>query len=372
LLPPTTERRLVVDIGGGSTELIVGEGHTAHAAESFKLGCVSHTRRFFADGVLNESTLRQAEIAAAAELEEARQQFGRHAGQNWSIAYGSSGTISALADIARAMGLTEGVITTDSLAAIRQALITAGHLDKVQLPGLKPDRLAVLAGGYAVLAGVYKVLDVGTMRPAKGALRHGVMFDLFGRRELIDTRDATVESMVDRFLVDRPQAERVADLSLRLFRQLQGGSRKLGEPEKMLIRAAMLHEVGFVISHGDYHKHGAYILEHSDLSGFSTDDQVATARLVLGQRGNLRKIIDTLSDETIRHQVMALRLAVLLLHGRLPGKRITMSALVQRGAYRLQSTQAWLKAHPLTQHLLNEEVEHWRRAGYRVELEGNP
>jgi exopolyphosphatase / guanosine-5'-triphosphate,3'-diphosphate pyrophosphatase len=369
LLPSTPERRLVVDIGGGSTELIVGQGFNALSAESYKLGCVSHTRRFFPNGEYTESAFSAAEIDAAAELEEARPQFAAGPSRgNWSVAYGSSGTIGAIADIARAMGLTRGAITAASLHQIRNHLLTAGHADRIELPGLKPDRIAVLPGGFTVLAGVFRMLGVTEMRPAKGALRHGVLYDLLGRRELIDTRDATVEAMVDRFGIDRIQAERVADLAARLYRQLTGKT-KNSDPERMLMRAAMLHEIGFIISHGDYHKHGAYILEHGDLSGFSTDDQTLLAKLVLAQRGNLKKIAGALDDDSLRHPILALRLAVLLAHGRAPVRRPAFTLELARGnGYVVHSPTPWLKTHPLTYHLIEEEIDHWRKVGVKLTL----
>lgn len=373
LLPDSDELRLVVDIGGGSTELIIGEGFRSHAAESFKLGCVSHTRRFFADGRLQQANLAAAEIAATAELEEARAQFGAGATRsNWQVAYGSSGTIGALADLARLWGEPTGAITRDTLDEIRRAFIAAGDVAALKLPGMKPDRLPVVAGGYAVLRGVFDALDIESMRPAKGALRHGVLYDLLGRCEHIDARDATVEHLIQRFCIDRVQAEAVAANAGRLFRALLGKDiSRHRDAERMLLRAGIVHEIGFYISHGDYHKHGAYILANGDLPGFSTNDQTALAALVLAQRGNLKKLGDRLVDPVVRHQVFALRIAVLLAHGRdaLEAKHIAVVA--SRNGYSLKTRGSWLKSHPLTRHLLAEEVEQWKRAGYRVTLDSD-
>ena len=217
-LPLTEAPRLVVDIGGASTELIVGAGFTAWSAESFKIGCVNTSLRFFKDGRIDRASLKKAQVAAAAELEEAVSLFGA---ANWTEAFGSSGTIGAISEIARAEGWTDGTITSEVLQRVRSGVIDAGEIGKIKFAGLKPDRQPVMPGGVAVLSAVFETLGVRSMKPARGGLRVGVLYDLLGRREHKDTRHATVERMMNRFGVDREQAERVRVLALALYAAIE-------------------------------------------------------------------------------------------------------------------------------------------------------
>ena len=206
-LPPSNLRRLVVDIGGASTEIIVGRGFSADKAESFKVGCVNTSLRFFKDGRIDRASLKKAQVAAAAEFEEAIAGFSR---AQWEEAFGSSGTVGAVSEILRAQGWSDGTIDGEGLLKLRHVLLDAGEIKRIKLAGLKSDRQEVLAGGVAVLSAVFETLGIDEMRPARGALRVGLLYDLLGRREQHDLRDATVERMLDRFGVDRAQAQRVA------------------------------------------------------------------------------------------------------------------------------------------------------------------
>jgi exopolyphosphatase/guanosine-5'-triphosphate,3'-diphosphate pyrophosphatase len=234
----------------------------------------------------------------------------------------------------------------------------------VKFAGLKADRQEVIAGGVAVLAGVFETLGITEMRPARGALRVGVLYDLLGRRESRDIRDATVERLMTRFAVDRAQAERVLKFAHLALAQMQP---KLDEDAaKRLVWAAQLHEVGFAISHNDYHKHGAYLVQHADLAGFSTNEQERVALLVLGQRGNLRKVSAALEDPQRIAKVLALRLAVIMAHARRDVDVPRWSVKLSRGAIDLALDGEWLARHPLTQHLLEEEAEQWAKVGIKM------
>ncbi len=199
-LPTSSARRLVVDIGGASTELIVGRNFAAERAESFKIGCVTTSIRYFRNGEIDRSRFKKAQIACAAEIEEAISQFSR---AHWDEAFGSSGTVGAVADILRAEGWSDGTITADGLLKLRNAIIAAGAISRIRLAGMKADRQEVIAGGVAVLAAVFETLGISEMREAAGALRVGVLYDLLGRREHRDLRDASVERMQTRFGVDQ-------------------------------------------------------------------------------------------------------------------------------------------------------------------------
>jgi len=361
-LPTSAARRFVVDIGGASTELIVGRGFAADGAESFKVGCVNTSLRFFKDGRIDRSSLKKAQVAAAAELEEAVSVFSR---ANWDEAYGSSGTVGAVSEILRAQGWSDGTITNEGLLKLRHALLDAGEIRRIRLAGLKPDRQEVLAGGVAVLSAVFDTLGVTEMQPARGALRVGVLYDLLGRREQKDLRDSTVARMQSRFGVDRAHAQRVAALAAQFYSALSANTDV--ENAKRLQWAALLHEVGFAISHNDYHKHSAYLIEHSDLAGFSTTDQEHVAELALAQRGNLRKVFDALADRDRARKILALRLAVILAHARGPVDLPPWSLKFGK-SIEFALDGAWISHHPLTQFLLEEEGAHWERVGVSVEL----
>ncbi len=361
-LPLTDQPRLVVDIGGASTEMIVGTGFTASSAESFKVGCVNTSLRFFRDGRIDRPALKRAQVAAAAEIEEAVSLFGS---ANWSEAYGSSGTVGAVSEILRAEGWSDGTITADGLQRVRGAVLEAGEVGRIRLAGMKPDRQSVIAGGLAVLSAVFDTLGVTSMKPARGGLRVGVLYDLLGRREHKDVRHATVERVLKRFAVDREQAERVRRLALALYAALE--PRASEEMVNRLHWAAMLHEVGFAISHGDYHKHSAYLVQNSDLAGFSTTDQERIATLVLAQRGNLKKIADALQDRARAAKILALRLAVILAHARRPVE-LPHLALRFGSSIDFEIEGEWLLGHPLTHYLLEEEAILWERTGVRFAL----
>jgi exopolyphosphatase/guanosine-5'-triphosphate,3'-diphosphate pyrophosphatase len=270
-----------------------------------------------------------------------------------------------VSEILRAEGWTDGTITLDALQRVRAAVLDAGEVGRIKLAGMKPDRQSVMPGGLAVLAAVFETLGITEMRPARGGLRVGVLYDLLGRREQKDVRHATVERVMNRFAVDREQAERVRTLALALHAALE--PRASAEAKNILHWAALLHEVGFAISHSDYHKHSAYLVLNSDLAGFSTTDQEHIAALVLAQRGNLKKVADALTDRWRAAKILALRLAVILAHARRPVQLPHLS-LRYAGSIDFSIEGEWLVGHPLTHYLLEEEAGLWERAGVRFAL----
>ena len=363
-VPPSGQSRLVVDIGGASTELIVGTGFEAQAAESFKVGCVNSTLRFFRDGTIDRAAFRRAQVAAAAEFEEAMSRFSR---ANWREAFGASGTVGAAAELIRQVDWGDGtVITAEMLANLRQLMIEYGEIRKLRLPGIKPERAQVLPGGIAVLGAVFETLGITALVPARGGLRLGLLYDLLGRRERRDLRDATVTRLQKRFEVDRAHAQQVGRIARELHDALDP---QAGEEEvKRLAWAAALHEVGFAISHNDHHKHGAYLVGNADLAGFSTSDQKRIATLILAQRGNLRKVAEALQDPSRVAKVLALRLAVIVCHARRPIQLPTWTLRAARSGYELRLDGDWLARHPLTQFLLEEETAQWDKVGVRLSV----
>lgn len=368
-LPPSSEKRFVVDIGGASTELIIGCGFIAKECESFHVGCVNTSLVFFPDGKITASALKQAQLAAQAEFEEAHQEFSF---RNWDAAYGSAGTIGAVADIGLASGLTNGVVTPALLKVLRKELVEAGDIRKLNFPGLKEDRREVITGGLAVLSAVFETFNIKEMRPASGALRVGLLYDMLGRQEQRDTRDSTVTALIKRSSIDKQQAARVAALADKFFVALNPDQSKSHDCRKLLQWAAMLHETGRMISPSGYHKHSQYILMNSDLPGFSRYDQTQMSTLVLGQRGNLKKVESALADPAFVHMLVALRLAVIFAHARrtlrLPEIRLEQDTHAKKPSFRLWVEPQWLSRHPLTGYLLEQESLVWSRVGMEFKL----
>ncbi len=359
VLPPSPRPRLVIDIGGGSTELVIGRDLNPERLDSLKIGCVGMTQRFFADGSLRADTFAAAETHARSEIEAVEREFGR---EHWHDAYASSGTALALAEILEENGLSTGGITPDGLARLRKRMIGAGHINRLRLAGLKPERAQVLAGGFVIMVAALAELGVARANPVGGALRLGVLYDLLGRTVERDSRSVTVEGFLERYRVDRPHARRVAAMAKSLYRK--AAPKPDGESEQRLEWAAMLHEIGYTVSHTGFHRHGAYILENADMPGFSAQDQERIALLVLGCRGGLDKIVDRLSDPGLRTKVLALRLAVLFHHARRPVDAPPI-ALRVGGRIGFGVSQRWLRAHPLTAHLLAKERQEWAAAGWK-------
>lgn len=379
-LQPSERPRLVIDIGGRSTEMILGQGRTPRRAESFQVGSVSLSMRYFADGRFTEAAFREAQVAAGAELEEALQPF---APGQWIEALGSSGTVGAVSQLLAANGVTDGVITPAGLRWCITQCIAAGHHEAVDLPGLKPERRAVLGGGLSILYTLAMQFGIDALHPARGALRQGVLFDLSERLEAVrlnglapraaplDMRDASVQDLQRRFGVDRDQADRVRAVALALHARVapRGSAAQRRELERELAWACALHEIGMSISHHDHHRHSAYLLAHVDAPGFSQSQQRRIAELVLGQRGSLVKLASSLAREATAWSVMCLRLATLLCHARndVPSGMATLRALAQGAVLKLDAH--WGADHPRTLYLLREEVQAWRGTALPLTLE---
>jgi exopolyphosphatase/guanosine-5'-triphosphate,3'-diphosphate pyrophosphatase len=357
VLPASEEPRLVIDIGGGSTEFIIGRGMEPQQLESLKLGCVSMSQRFFADGELRADAFRAAETDARALIESIAGEFGP---DHWHEAFASSGTALALSAILEENGLSAAGITPDGLARLRKRMIGAGRVSRLTLVGVKPERAPVLAGGFAIMAAAMSALGVRRINPVGGALRLGVLYDLLGRTINRDSRQATVESLSERYRVDRAHARRVADTAKSLY--LEASPHPSDENAQHLEWAALLHEIGHTVSHIGFHRHGAYILENADMPGFSEQEQRHLARLVLGCRGSLSKVEPMLGDPDFVAQVLALRLAVLFHHARRAIDLPRMTLAVGRQV-RFSIAKQWLKSHPFTERLLEVEAGEWAAVG---------
>lgn len=366
-LQPSEEPRLVIDIGGRSTEMILGRGRKPVTAESFQIGSVGLSMRFFPDGVFSAEAFRAAQVAAGAELEEALTLFKP---ELWREALGSSGTVGAVAQILAATGVTDGRITQPALRWCIEECLKAGHMDRLSLPGLKEDRRAVVGGGLCILYTLLTQFGIAELVPAKGALRQGVIFDLIERMDLepsvgADMREATVAALQQRYGVDLAQANRVRALALQLHDQLQPKAPR--ELQRELGWAAALHEIGMMVSHHDHHRHSAYLLAHVDAAGFSQNQLKRLGDLALGQRGGLRKMEEQLADEALLWQLLALRLAVITAHGRVDIAAQDLTLERQGRKLRLRLPAGWTTSQPRLVYLLQEEAQAWTKGG-TVEL----
>ena len=363
-LQPSDAPRLVVDIGGRSTEMIIGRRSRPLRAESFQVGSVSLSMKYFGDGRFTEKAFRNAQVAAGAELEEGLEPF---AARHWREALGASGTVGAVSQILAANGIDDGRVTPEGLRWLMEQCLKAGRVDALALAGLKEDRRAVIGGGLAILYTLAAQFGIDSLQPARGALRQGVIFDLDERlrsgapRERDgDVRVESVRELQRRFDVDPAQAERVGRLAARLFSAAPAAP---AEARRELQWACALHEVGMTISHHDHHRHSAYVLAHVDAAGFSQSQLRRIGELVLGQRGGLRKLEARLGDETFAWQVLALRLAVIFCHARIDADADAITLRRDGGAALLQCPEGWVDAHPRTSFLLRDEAETWTRNG---------
>lgn len=364
LLPQSSERRLVVDIGGRSTELILGQAFDARVMASYRVGSVAWSMKYFEQGQFTEQAFQAAEIAAKAVLDEALNAYQRG---DWDVAYGSSGTIGAVGDVLGAAGWPTGSVTQAGLDWLLDRLLKAQTADKLRMDGLKDDRRAVIGGGVSVLRAVFDLLGIDEMQAAQGALRHGALYDLLDReQEQTDLRATSVSRLALKFDVDKAQAQRVGKVARQLFLQASEGLPAV-ESERHLRKlgwAAQLHEMGSLISHSDYHKHGAYILDNADTPGFTMPELHRLSLLVLGHRGKLRKLELDFEDEISVRQLFVLRLAVILCHARRDPdlKRLTLRRLPQPAhGFVLTCSPEWAQAYPQSAHLLREEVLAWQK-----------
>ena len=360
-LPASSMRRLVVDIGGGSTECILGRGYEPEQMESLYMGCVSFSRRFFADGRISKSAMQAAELAARVEVQSIAAEF---AAGHWEEAVGSSGTARALADICVENGLSDGAITAEALDQVRAMLIRAGEVRKLKIKGLAADRAPVIAGGFAIMAAVFRELGVRRMEVASGALREGILYDLIGRFHHHDQREATVVEFMRRYHVDKRQAERVAQTAARLFAGI--ASAFPAEAQQHLEWAARLHEIGISIAHSGYHRHSAYILANADMPGFSRRDQERLALLVRAHRGSLAKAAPLVTEVQDWPLIAVLRLAVLFHRSRNDEPLPSLSLAWQDKRGQLQVDPRWLADNPLTAMLLEKEQAEWRSVGLQL------
>jgi len=362
------ERRLVVDVGGGSTEFIVGTGLEPQLTESLYMGCVSYSLKYFPDGKVDKAAMRAAELAARQELAGIVRAY-RAAG--WDEAVASSGTARSIENILRENGFAEDGLTRAGLEKLRSLLVKSEKADPDRIAGLRPNRAPVLPGGVAILNAAFDELGLEAMKVSAAALRHGVLYDLLGRVEHRDMREATVAQFMRRYHVDAAQAERVRQLSVTIYDALTPGSEREDDADRLMLEwAARLAEIGLSIAHAQYHKHSAYVLSNADMPGFSRPEQARLARIVLAHRGKLRKMQDAGLDGADWKLVFALRTASLILRSRSDAKLPFLRVAADAGGFAIDLPQSWLDESPLSAAALDAESDHWKAVGMKLQVSG--
>jgi exopolyphosphatase/guanosine-5'-triphosphate,3'-diphosphate pyrophosphatase len=362
-LPKSDDNLLVMDIGGGSTEFIVGNGLTPFKMESLYMGCVSYSTDFFPDGKITERKLEKAELAARSEVQSIAADYK---GQ-WQYALGSSGTAKSIAEILEANGYSQGGITRDGLEKLRARLLKEGDVSKLDLPGLRPDRASTLAGGFAIMYAAFREMEITVMQPALSALREGVLYDLWGRFHNNDMRDVTVQNFMRRYSVDVKQVGRVTKLAHMLAQQFFGSDASQSALH-VLGWVASLHGIGIRVAHSGYHKHTAYILANADMPGFSKKEQARLSLLALAHRGNLKKLQGMLDDEENCALAMSLRMAVLFYRNRSDITLPDMHGRFSGTKFYLSIDPDWLSQNPLTEAALQDEVKQWKTLGVSLQI----
>ena len=370
--PKAGQLRLVIDIGGGSTECIIGAGFDAIERESLQVGCVASTQRFFGNGKLSKKKWKDALTEVSAEF----QQFaGIYRGLGWDEALGSSGTNKAIGEICAAMKLSKGAITAEALPLVRERLLAAERIDDIDLPGLSNERKPIIAGGLLVLEAAFAALGLQRMAVSKAALREGVLHDMLGRGSADDPREASVQALMQRYGIDAAQAARVEATALQLFDQVAPHWQLETDDRLMLAWAARLHELGLAIAHSQYHVHGGYVLEHSDIAGYSRQEQAVLAALVRTHRRGIQKAaFDNIPERMLaatRRSAALLRLAVLLHRGHeaeaMPGPTL----IADGSALALSLPKRWLEARPLLRADLENEPADMADLGLTLALQAS-
>ncbi|HEY0563593.1 MAG TPA: Ppx/GppA phosphatase family protein [Methylophilus sp.] len=371
LLPQSNEKRLVIDIGGRSTEFIIGQQFNPQTTDSLRVGSVAWSLKYFADGQFSEKNFQRAEIAAESFLDMVADTY--HS-KHWDVAYGASGTVGAVSDILSMAGFGDEVITQEGLTWLRHQLMKARTVQNLELAGLKEERKAVIAGGLSILIAVFDILKLDTLVVAKGALRHGLLYDMMAEDEVTeDLRDASINRLMVRFGANKVQANNVAKVAWRFFDSLAPSLHIDDDEYHELIKlrqilgwAANCHELGCAISHSESQKHGAYILDNTELMGFAQSELHRLSLLVLGHYGKIRKLEADFADEPFICQLIALRLAVIFCHSRNMPVLKNLQLLREGNTFFLSLPSAWQQAFPQTCYLLEEEVLAWQKTAWSL------
>jgi exopolyphosphatase/guanosine-5'-triphosphate,3'-diphosphate pyrophosphatase len=367
-LPASPDARLVMDIGGGSTEFIIGRRLKPVKLESLYMGCVSYSLRFFPGGRISRDAMNRAELSARSDIQAIANEFSS---KHWQLAYGSSGTARALGDIIRLNqlggGSSNGEITREGLENFRHHLLKVDDVKKLDVAGLRTDRASVIAGGFAIMSAAFAELGISRMAQGMGALRQGVLYDLMGRFHKHDMREVTVRQFMRRYHVDTTQAMRVESTALLLGKQLLAAFQDNAEEHlQVLSWTARLHEVGISVAHSGYHKHSAYILGNADMPGFSQKEQERLSVFALAHRGDIGKARGNIMEQADFALLFALRLAALFHRSRCDIRLPALEVSLCGKEFGLCLERKWLERNPLTHTALLAEIEQWDVLGFRL------
>jgi len=368
-LEPDHRDKLVIDIGGGSTELIIGQDFQPRLMESLEMGCVTMTRRFFPDGKITSKQVNKARIRVLQKMKPVRHAF-RH--QGWDVVIGASGTNRAAAAVVQGLGLMDGDgISFAGLKELIKRLQKFDRIDAIRLEGLSERRVPVFLGGIIVLAGVFEALGIEQMQVSEGALREGLLYDMLGRRHNRDIRNQTIQQLASRFHVDQPHARRIEETACRFLDQVyQGWGIYLNSAQRLLIWASEIHEIGLDIAHSAYQKHSAYIIENADLAGFSQQEKRRLGVLVRAHRGKLsNKLFSNLlrlRQSPVVKLAVLLRLAVIFHRSRVDAELPQFSLHGREQGLELGIPADWLEQHPLTLNDLEQEADYLRAINFEL------
>lgn len=363
------DNTLVVDIGGGSTELIIGRGTEAKLLQSCNMGCVSLSERFFPNGEITARAFQRASLFSAQQLESMRI---RYLATGWQMAIGSSGTIKALSQCAIGLGLSDGALTPSILQTLKQQLLDAGHIDKVSLPGLNEDRIPIISSGLAILIAVFDLLEVNSMSYSDAALREGLLLGVQDRLRHFDIRHLTVEQLAKRFGCDAHQAQKVAKTAQTLFDSvvLTWQLDHL-DYHKFLYWACQLHEIGHQINFSGCHKHAAYIISNSAMAGFNTEQQALLAFLLLSQRKSLWMdaipAFDMYDLTTTLKIILLLRLSIRLNQFRQSDSMDSFEVSAERNKLTIRFHSIWKDREELFSSDLTAEQEQFQPLGIELD-----
>ncbi|TBR42863.1 Ppx/GppA family phosphatase [Marinomonas agarivorans] len=362
------KKRLVIDIGGGSTECIIGRQKDPILTESLHMGCVSFRERFFADGTITKSQFQKAVTAARLELLSIQDDF---LDEEWDLALGSSGTIKAAYTIVQENNWGKKGITPKNLKLIHKAMFDAGHADNLDIVGLKPERKSTFAAGIAILTAVFDCFSVEQMDFSVSALREGVLFDILGRQLETDIRQSTVQYLINQYHVDIEQAKLVAHTALSALAQVaEAWQLTSTSAHNFLHWSCLLHEIGVGISHSRYHKHGAYIISESDLPGYSQQEQQILASLILRHRRKFTQSTGYRFTKEVQQEVdrltILLRLAIILHLDRKEGDMSIFSMTAKSNSLHIEFLPGWLEGRPLTLANIQQEAELLADGGYEL------
>ncbi len=368
-LPASREPRLIIDVGGGSTEFIIGRGLAPLHTESVQAGCIASTLRFFPGGKLNRKRWQRARGDIGVLLQQFAEDF-RESG--WQDAYGSSGTAKSIGAVVQAMKFSDDGITAASLASLREVLLEHGQVNTLKLPGLMEDRAPLFAGGVVIFEAAFAALGIERLRVCESSMREGLLWDLLGRAGGSDPRTGSIDALASRYGVDRAQARRVEATALMLFDQVATAWKLDAEAREWLSWAARVHEIGLAIAHSQHHHHGAYILRHADLAGFSRQEQQLLAAVVeMHRRKPDKSVIAALPQryrQLARRTTALLRLAVLFRRARRAEPLPQMKLAATTKTLKLGFQADWSENHPLTEADLQQEKAPMAELGVKLEV----